>query len=52
MADSGDFDSWEKLLDKYGTDNPDHPMTGVLKDGLGEPPEPKRRGGRKARVGN
>lgn len=41
----------EKLLLHYGADTPDHPMTAVLTAGLATPPAPKRRGGRKARVG-
>ena len=39
-----------RLLDVYGADNPDHPMTAVLREGLNPPTPPKRRGGRKARV--
>ncbi|MGI3184015.1 hypothetical protein [Nioella aestuarii] len=38
------------LLDRYGIDAPDHPMTVVLKQGLNRPPAAKRRGGRAARV--
>lgn len=40
------------LLDHYGPTDPNHPMTMVLTDALEEKAEPKRRGGRKARVGN
>ncbi|MEJ5216976.1 hypothetical protein WG622_01870 [Cognatishimia sp. D5M38] len=40
----------QSLLDHYGPDNPDHPMTGVLREGLAKGQEPKRRGGRSARV--
>ncbi|NDV00872.1 hypothetical protein [Pseudoroseicyclus tamaricis] len=36
------------LLEQYGDEG--HPMTAVLRDGLEAPPEPKRRGGRSARV--
>ncbi|MCI2393581.1 hypothetical protein [Aliiroseovarius sediminis] len=39
------------LLDHYGTDEPDHPMTQVLGLALEEAKTPKRRGGRKGRVG-
>ena len=38
------------LLDRYGTDHPNHPMTEVLRDGLAEPVRTGRRGGRAARV--
>ncbi|WP_071673292.1 hypothetical protein [Nioella nitratireducens] len=38
------------LLERYGADHPDHPMTGVLRAGLETPPAAKRRGGRAARV--
>ena len=38
------------LLRQYADANPDHPMTGVLKEALGTPPERKRRGGRASRV--
>lgn len=38
------------LLDRYGADAPDHPMTAVLKEGLAQPPGARRRGGRAARV--
>ncbi len=37
------------LLKTYGTDA-DHPMTAVLKAALEAPSQPKRRGGRAARV--
>ncbi|GFE66833.1 hypothetical protein KIN_39070 [Litoreibacter roseus] len=40
----------EQLLVFYGTDAPDHPMTEVLKAGLAEQPEARRRGGRAARL--
>lgn len=38
------------LLDHYGEAAPDHPMTKVLRAGLEDQVQPKRRGGRKARV--
>lgn len=34
------------LLEHYGGDAPDHPMTSVLREGLGAAPGPGRRGGR------
>ena len=40
-----------ELLAIYVGDHPDHPMTGVLRDGLGDAGPARRRGGRKARVG-
>lgn len=39
------------LLDSYGAAHPDHPMTAVLREGLGGPDAPRRRGGRAARLG-
>ncbi len=42
----------ERLLMVYGSDNRDHPMTQVLTAALEAPPQPKRRGGRKARNTN
>ena len=40
----------EKLLAQHLPAAPDHPMTAVLTAGLNDPPTPRRRGGRKARV--
>ena len=40
----------EELLAHYEPANPDHPMTLVLREGLSKAAEPKRRGGRAARV--
>lgn len=37
------------LLETYGADS-SHPMTAVLHDGLKEPPQAGRKGGRKARI--
>ena len=37
------------LLDQYGTEAPDHPMTEVLRAGLDAPSETGRRGGRRGR---
>lgn len=38
------------LLDHYESDNPEHPMTLVLREGLAKGKDPKRRGGRAGRV--
>lgn len=38
-----------ELLAHYGDAAPDHPMTKVLRDGLGAPERTGRRGGRNAR---
>lgn len=38
-----------QLLVRYGADNPDHPMTGVLKDALGPQTGGVRRGGASGR---
>lgn len=40
----------EDLLNHYGPLHPDHPMTEVLKEGLKKGQDPKRRGGRNARI--
>lgn len=37
------------LLQQYGTEAPDHPMTQVLRQGLGDSSVPRRRGGWAAR---
>lgn len=39
----------ELLITAYGRDNPEHPMTKVLHDGLRSPSKTGRRGGRRAR---
>jgi hypothetical protein len=39
------------LIAHYGGHWPDHPMTQVLHEGAAPAPEPRRRGGRAARVG-
>ena len=44
-------DRIKALLDHYGEAAPDHPMTSVLRAALEEKAEPKRRGGRRGRVG-
>ncbi|MWD26157.1 hypothetical protein E0K89_001540 [Aquicoccus sp. SCR17] len=40
-----------RLLDRYGPAEPDHPMTRVLEESFGEAETPRRRGGRRARLG-
>ena len=40
------------LLDQYGKDAPDHPMTTVLRDGLTTIATPRRRGGWRSRTRN
>jgi hypothetical protein len=40
----------EFLLETYRDMPDDHPMTSVLREGLADKPDAKRRGGRKARV--
>ena len=37
------------ILEQYGAGAPDHPMTEVLKEGLADQPEKRRRGGRRGR---
>lgn len=44
-------DAIQRMLDEYGSANPDHPMTTVLQEGLGDASASGRRGGRKARTG-
>ena len=38
------------LIGHYGPQWPDHPMTQVLHEGAAPAPEPRRRGGRAARI--
>lgn len=38
------------LLDRYGSAEPDHPMTEVLTEGLAHAAKPRRRGGWKSRA--
>ncbi len=40
----------EALIDRYGADHPDHPMTEVLHEGRQAAKAPKRRGGARGRV--
>ena len=47
--DADTHDYIRLLIDRYGAENPDHPMTGVLKAGLEAPERTGRRGGRRAR---
>lgn len=44
-------DAIRVLLDTYAAAGEDHPMSQVLSEGLSDAVAPKRRGGRKARVG-
>lgn len=44
-------DAVRVLLAEYALGAPDHPMSGVLRDGLEMPDHPRRKGGRAARVG-
>ena len=44
-------DALRSLLAHYGPGAEDHPMTGVMTEGLTPPDAPRRRGGRAARVG-
>ncbi len=37
------------MLATHGAEHPDHPMTAILRAGLGETPRPARRGGRRGR---
>ena len=39
----------QAILDRYGADNPDHPMSEVLCQGLKSAGKPKRRGGWRSR---
>lgn len=44
-------DALRCLIAEYATQAPDHPMNAVLEAALTAPEEPRRRGGRAARVG-
>lgn len=44
-------DALRALIAHYATEAPDHPMSGVLEQGLLAPDSPKRKGGRAARLG-
>lgn len=49
-VDSDEFAFIGELLDRYGNDHPDHPMTAVLTQGqTAAQTPPKRRGGRRGR---
>ncbi|MGB0958617.1 MAG: hypothetical protein ACPGVK_00075 [Halocynthiibacter sp.] len=51
MSGQGDMAAMLRaLLDQYAPDNPDHPMTDVLKEAIEKPEKTGRRGGRRARV--
>lgn len=50
LNDGADVQSIRELLDAYGPDHPNHPMTTVLREGLDtNSVKPTRRGGRGAR---
>lgn len=40
------------LIERYGSDNPEHPMTEVLKNGRRQISTPRRRGGWRSRPRN
>ena len=50
LRDRQPVDVIPALLERHGSENPDHPMTAVLKDGLAQPQKTGRRGGRRARL--
>ena len=39
----------DAMLERYGVAHPDHPMTAVLREGLGASAKPRRRGGWRSR---
>lgn len=39
----------DALLERHGVDHPDHPMTGVLREGRAPAGKPRRRGGWRSR---
>lgn len=47
--EAGVRDAIRALLGRYEADNPDHPMTAILHDGLLRSDAPKRRGGWRSR---
>jgi hypothetical protein len=50
-TDAEHADLIRALIGVYGADNPGHPMTETLREGLGTPAAPRRRGGRAGRAG-
>ncbi|MVO14194.1 hypothetical protein [Parasedimentitalea huanghaiensis] len=48
-AGQNNRDAIQVMLDRYGTNNPDHPMSLVLRQGLEGSVTPKRRGGWRGR---
>ena len=50
LPDSDPLPHISRLLDRYGSAHPDHPMTAVLRAGLDQPPAARRRGGRFSRL--
>ncbi len=49
---TGTDEALRLLLARHGAEAPDHPMTEVLRAGLDRVALPRRRGGRRGRVGN
>lgn len=50
LAVQGDMQSAiAGMLDRYGKDHPEHPMTQVLQEGLTQTHSPRRRGGWRGR---
>lgn len=39
-----------QLLERYAANNPEHPMTQVLREGQEDAPQPRRRGGWRSRT--
>ncbi|MCX7890378.1 MAG: hypothetical protein N2422_11750 [Rhodobacteraceae bacterium] len=50
-AGTDQHEAMRSLLGHYGAAAPDHPMTRIMREGLGAPDRPLRRGGRAARMG-
>ncbi|MBC2835336.1 hypothetical protein [Paragemmobacter straminiformis] len=49
-VDANTKEALRALIAHYGMAEPDHPMSGVMEQGLMAPENPKRKGGRAARV--
>jgi hypothetical protein len=49
-VDAAMMDALRSLIAHYALSRPDHPMSLVMNEGLTAPAQPKRRGGRAARV--
>ena len=51
LADGADTGpSIAAMIERHGATQPDHPMTQVLRDGLGAAERPRRRGGWRSRT--